>query len=410
MDNSLLFNKNMISTSNPTLIQETRLTDKMDMFSIGCILVEIFSENVLFDLSNLLCYKDNKHDRIEILLKKIDNKIILDLVQNLISLEPSQRKSCEQILNELKGVLFPEYFDHLYDMMQVIVRLSPDYKILYLIQEIDNYLPMILDQNPYGILILLITITASLRSLVHVHCRIQAARLICYLVKKTSHIVSPFITDRLIPYFAYILKKDTDHRIRAEAICTLTDLLEQVENIPASDSNIFTDYLMETLLRSVEKEKSVFVRLRLAQNIGRLSKIALNFLNQSCDQNYNDELNSLHSLFSQLVVHLLTDSSSCVRRTLLLTADSCSHLCTFFGLEKTNEIILTHIFTFLNHKNDFQLRLSFFDNITVIASYLGVQCSTILLPLLQQGLCDAEEIIIAKTINSIASLIEQGWF
>lgn len=59
-------------------------------------------------------------------------------------------------------------------------------------------------------------------------------------------------------------------------------------------------------------------------------------------------------------------------------------------------------------QNDFQLRLSFFDNIIVVASYLGVQCSPILYPLLQQGLCDGEEIIISKTIDSIAALCEQG--
>lgn len=59
-------------------------------------------------------------------------------------------------------------------------------------------------------------------------------------------------------------------------------------------------------------------------------------------------------------------------------------------------------------QNDFQLRLAFFDNIIVIASYLGVQCSPILYPLLQQGLCDAEELVICKAISSVASLTEQG--
>jgi hypothetical protein len=45
----------------------------------------------------------------------------------------------------------------------------------------------------------------------------------------------------------------------------------------------------------------------------------------------------------------------------------------------------------------------------VIASYLGSQCSPILQPLLQQGLSDAEETIIYKTIMSISSLVEQGF-
>lgn len=44
----------------------------------------------------------------------------------------------------------------------------------------------------------------------------------------------------------------------------------------------------------------------------------------------------------------------------------------------------------------------------MIASFLGIQCCSILYPLLQQGLCDAEETIIYVTIQSVSSLAEQG--
>ncbi|KAI2805289.1 phosphoinositide-3-kinase, regulatory subunit 4 [Blomia tropicalis] len=400
---------NNSSASLPSLGQESNFNEAMDMFSIGCVLVEIFSDNFMFDYSSLLLYKENRLDQtqLENKLSKIDSPIIRDLAQNLISLEPGNRTTCSQALNNLKGIIFPTYFGKLYNIMRTLIRLSPDSKILYLIQELPNYLPAILSENPNGVLIILLTITSSLRSLTHVHCKIQAQRLIVELVRSSTQTLSPYIIDRLIPYLAHSLTNDSDHRVRAEAICSLTDLLEQVAFIQASDSNIFTDFLMEILIKSLESEKSVFVRLRMAQNIGRLSAVAFNFLNQSCDQNYDEELALLHQDFAQLVVQLLTDVNNCVRRTLLLTPRNCSHLCTFFGRQKTTDVILPHIFTFLNHKN-FQLRLSFFDNIIVIASYLGVQCSTILQPLLQIGLQDAEEVIIGKTINSIASLAEQG--
>ena len=51
-----------------------------------------------------------------------------------------------------------------------------------------------------------------------------------------------------------------------------------------------------------------------------------------------------------------------------------------------------------------QLRLSFYDNIIGVAAFVGQQCSPILLPLLQQGLSDSEEFVIAKSINTMASL------
>ncbi len=97
-------------------------------------------------------------------------------------------------------------------------------------------------------------------------------------------------------------------------------------------------------------DRSVFVRLTLASNISRLSKVAHNFLSQSCDQNYDEELALLHEAFQLIVSQLLTDSNNCVRRTLLLTPNSCANLCVFFGRQKTNDVILSHIITFLNDK------------------------------------------------------------
>lgn len=40
--------------------------------------------------------------------------------------------------------------------------------------------------------------------------------------------------------------------------------------------------------------------------------------------------------------------------------------------------------TFLNDKDDAQLRISFYDNIVGVAAFIGKECSPILLPLLQQ--------------------------
>lgn len=100
----------------------------------------------------------------------------------------------------------------------------------------------------------------------------------------------------------------------------------------------------------MSSEKSTYVRLCMAKNVARLSKIALNFLNQYYDHNYDEELQLLHRYFQNLVSTLITDSNNCVRRMLLLTPESCAQLCTFFGRQKTNEVILSHIITFLNDK------------------------------------------------------------
>lgn len=64
--------------------------------------------------------------------------------------------------------------------------------------------------------------------------------------------------------------------------------------------------------------------------------------------------------------------------------------------------------TFLNDKEDKSLRGSFFDCIVGVAAFVGWQCSDILLPLLQQGLTDSEEFVIAKAIRATTALTGQG--
>lgn len=85
-----------------------------------------------------------------------------------------------------------------------------------------------------------------------------------------------------------------------------------------------------------------------------------------------------------------------------------SKLCEFFGKQKANDILLSHIITFLNDKDDKELRCSFFECIVDVAAYVGWHCSPILMPLLQQGLTDAEEFVITKAIKAMATLTGHG--
>lgn len=99
--------------------------------------------------------------------------------------------------------------------------------------------------------------------------------------------------------------------------------------------------------------------------------------------NYETELHDLHEMLASTVMSLLTDSQSVVRQTLM--ESGIVKLCVFFGSQKANDIILSHVITFLNDKEDKNLRGTFYDCIVGIATYVGWHCSLILIPLLQQG-------------------------
>ena len=117
---------------------------------------------------------------------------------------------------------------------------------------------------------------------------------------------------------------------------------------------------------------------------------------------YDAELTALHDLISHAVSVLLADNINSVKQALM--EHSVTKLAVFFGKQKANDVILSHMITFLNDKEDSQLRLAFYDNIVGVAAFVGWQCSPILLPLLQQGLSDPEEFVIARCINTMASL------
>ena len=84
---------------------------------------------------------------------------------------------------------------------------------------------------------------------------------------------------------------------------------------------------------------------------------------------YDTELNALHDLFGKMVSDLLTDNANSVKQALM--EHSVAKLAVFFGKLKANDVILSHMITFLNDKEDHQLRLSFYENIVGVAAFVG---------------------------------------
>lgn len=124
------------------------------------------------------------------------------------------------------------------------------------------------------------------------------------------------------------------------------------------------------------------------------------------DKAYDAEVNTLHSMIQEMISSILTDSESLVKQTLM--ESNIAKLCWFFGQERgtyiiylkiyiysinnlfvddfflANDIIISHMITFLNDKEDKNLRGSFFETIFDAVSFVGWACSDILIPLLQQ--------------------------
>ena len=104
---------------------------------------------------------------------------------------------------------------------------------------------------------------------------------------------------------------------------------------------------------------------------------------------------------------LLTDSNASVRRAFL---GSVSSLCVFFGSLKSNDVILSHLNTYLNDK-DWMLKCAFFHTIVGVATFVGgTSLEDFILPLMIQALTDSEDFVVAQALSSFASMADLGLF
>ncbi|KZC10923.1 Phosphoinositide 3-kinase regulatory subunit 4 [Dufourea novaeangliae] len=432
--------------SNTLLLSEQELKTgdlhpMMDIFSAGCALTELYNEgHPPFDFSQLLAYRNNEYS-VSKHLDTIEDSGIRELLASMLERNPANRKSAEIYLAQARGTIFPEYFYSFLQSYMLIFSaapiLSPDEKINRLKKDIGNIINILkaeentkvheeqkqkvdmesdkksfLTPEPLeGLVIITQLVTSCIRGLHHSQSKLQSLEILLELAENTS---DETILDRILPYIFHLVH-DPAPRVRVSAIHTLTKCLHLVKSIPPSDVNIFPEYILPGLAH-ITQDEAVIVRAAYAENIAHLAHIALRYLENSHLSNlgnkegprpsYDSELQTLHEMVQQSVSMLLTDPQNLVKQTLM--ESGINKLCVFFGKQKANDILLSHVITFLNDKEDKELRGSFFECIVGVAAYVGWHSSPILMPLLQQGLADPEEFVTTKAINAMATLTELG--
>uniref|UniRef100_A0A8B9NUR4 Phosphoinositide 3-kinase regulatory subunit 4 n=1 Tax=Apteryx owenii TaxID=8824 RepID=A0A8B9NUR4_APTOW len=418
--------------------QRTRgeLKRAMDIFSAGCVIAELFTEGVpLFDLSQLLAYRNGLFSPDQV-LNKIEDHSIRELVTQMVHREPDKRLAAEDYLKQQRNNAFPEIF---YTFLQPYMAqfaketfVSADERILVIRKDLDNIIHNLCghdrtekaegETKENGLVILVSVITSCLQTLKYCDSKLAALELILHLAPRLS---VEILLDRITPYLLHF-SNDSVPRVRAESVRTLTKVLALVKEVPRNDINIYPEYILPGIAHLAQDEATI-VRLAYAENIALLAETALRFLElvqlknlnmenepngEEMDEtshpsdNYDTELQALHEMVQQKVVTLLSDPENIVKQTLM--ENGITRLCVFFGRQKANDVLLSHMITFLNDKNDWHLRGAFFDSIVGVAAYVGWQSSSILKPLLQQGLSDAEEFVIYKALNALTCMCQLG--
>ncbi|XP_049286740.1 phosphoinositide 3-kinase regulatory subunit 4 [Anopheles funestus] len=427
-----------------------QLLPEMDIFSAGCALLELWTEGTApFEFSQLLAYRRGEVDLVQKHLDGIENERLRELVESMLSLDARERKSAELYLDQERGKLFPEYFysflQSYLQMFSTVPVVPADEKVSRLHSDIGQIIKILtgndrehtvepaLDASTRddhwhdgsgrsratgtheasdddGLILITSVVTSCIRGLSFCRSKLLSLEILQALAENTT---SETILDRILPYILH-LAQDAAPRVRVCSLNTLTRCLRMVRKLPRSDANVFPEYILPSIA-PLATDGSTFVRMTYARNIAALADTAVSFLEQSqqsCTSenmpppHYETELSALHEMLHQTVLSLLTDPQSAVKQTLMTSG--ITQLCVFFGRQKANDVILSHMITFLNDKEDRNLRGAFFDCIVGVASYVGWHCAPMLLPLLQQGLTDPEEFVIAKAIHATTMLIELG--
>ncbi|KAF6164233.1 hypothetical protein GIB67_010203 [Kingdonia uniflora] len=106
------------------------LRPSMDIFSVGCVIAELFLEGQpLFELSQLLAYRRGQYDPSQ-LLEKIPDSGIRKMILHMIQLEPESRLSAESYLQSYTAVVFPCYFSpFLHNFFSCLIPLDSDTRV-----------------------------------------------------------------------------------------------------------------------------------------------------------------------------------------------------------------------------------------------------------------------------------------
>lgn len=107
------------------------LIPSMDIFSVGCVIAELFLEgHPLFELSQLLAYRRGQHDPSP-LLEKIPDLGIRRMILHMIQLDPDSRLSAESYLQSYETTVFPGYFSpFLHNFFSCLIPMDSDSRIV----------------------------------------------------------------------------------------------------------------------------------------------------------------------------------------------------------------------------------------------------------------------------------------
>ena len=282
-----------------------------------------------------------------------------------------------------------------------------------------------------GTLIFLALVVSSLRNTARATAKVRACDI---LLAFSERLTDEAKLDRVLPYLVSLLNDKADI-VKVAAIRTVTQLMALVTVVSPVNAHVFPEYIlprMQNFLEGSPTTPDPLVRATYAACLGSLATSASRFLDMVATLRADGSLPTadpetedgttvdvafqglfdnaraeLIEVFEGHTKALITDNDSSVKRAFL---GSIPELCMFFGTAESNDIILSHLNTYLNDRN-WMLKCAFFQTIVGVATFLGgTSLEEFMLPLMVQALTDPEEFVVQSVLHSFASMAELGLF
>lgn len=280
-----------------------------------------------------------------------------------------------------------------------------------------------------GTLIFLTLVVSSLRNTARASSRVRACDVLLAFAERLTDEAK---LDRVLPYLMTLLNDKADIVV-VTAMRTITQLLALVNAVNPVNAHVFLEYILPRMAVGLVgniNQPTPLVRATYASCIGSLATTAKKFLQMSTtlktagtmaaadpdvesgsqsdatfDGMFDEAQQELIFMFENHTKSLIEDADPYVRRAFL---SSVPELCMFFGTAESNDIILTHLNTYLNDR-DWMLKCAFFETIVGIAAFMGsVSLEEFILPLMIQALTDTEEYVVQGALHSLAQLAGLG--
>ncbi|SCU65615.1 protein kinase, putative [Trypanosoma equiperdum] len=301
-----------VNTSN---LNATVHTPGMDIFSLACVVVYIFTEEPLFRLSEVLELRSLQTQRER---EEMINSILRErglapnlcrMLSDMLCTNPNSRPTSRQLLERYTPTVFPPYFEYLYrDILPALLPRPPEHQVQLLWSRLDDIFaevecrgsfnsgggsghngeaddgefPPLVPSSDAKKVTVLVLIPIILNAGLHLMASETCCRVVSIVQRILPHCTLEVQADVILPYMLRFLRTETLPVVaRVLALRTLSTICH---NIPFStgEATVFDDLILPCVEDLVAKAdtQNVTLLLEVAAQLPSLFLMARSFMEQ----------------------------------------------------------------------------------------------------------------------------------